>query len=59
MFQILLRNNVPDKPLHKVVENSISGIQTLLAFVGKKTSSATTDLHIVLEATSVDHETAA
>jgi transposase len=56
---VLLRNNLPDKPLHKVVANSAEGILELLAFANKKANSAAAELFIIMEATGVYHEIAA
>ncbi len=55
----LLREQLPDKKLDKVVANNVEGVKLLLSFASKKAKLAATDLLIVLEATSTYHEVAA
>ena len=54
----LMRGNHPGKPLHKVVANSVEGIQMLLAFVRLKAGDDA-ELRAVLEAAGSYHDIAA
>jgi transposase len=55
----LLRSAHPDKPLHKVVENSQEGVAKLLEWVTGKAECEVSQLHGIMEATGPYHETAA
>lgn len=55
----LLRPGAPDKPLHKVVENTPEGVAKLLEWATGKAECEASQLHSIMEATGPYHETAA
>jgi transposase len=55
----LLRPGAPDKPLHKVVENTPEGVAKLLEWATGKAECEASQLHSIMEATGPYHEAAA
>lgn len=52
----LIRADIPDKPLQKVVGNTTEGATALLTWASNKARCDVSELHVVLEATGPYHE---